>query len=219
MELTSEANTGSSNSNVSNSENPVDWSAVVRRHDGRLRGRVRRTLNRLGLRAQLELVDEIVQDVYCRLLEGGERRLRLGASGADPSLLAYIGTVAERTVLDQVRTASALKRTGLSTVRLGRLSRRARRAMERIADPGPSPEQTAMRSEGQRQLLDRCREMRGLGPGRRNAWVMRLAVLEGYSSREIAAAAGGRVTPHTIDMLVHRLRRRLARSGFALTRR
>jgi RNA polymerase sigma factor (sigma-70 family) len=216
MDLTSEAKTKSSSAN---NENPVDWSAVVRRHDARLRGRVRRTLNRLGLRAQLELVDEIVQDVYCRLLEGGEHRLRQGGSGSDTSLLAYLGTIAERTVLDQVRTASALKRTGLSTVRLGRLSRRARRAVERIADPGPTPEQTAMRSEGRRQLLDRCREMRGLGPGRRNAWVMRLAVLEGYSSREIAAAAGGRVSPHTIDMLVHRLRRRLARSGFALTRR
>jgi len=199
-------------------ENPVDWSAVVRRHDARLRGRVRRTLNRLGLRAQHELVDEMVQDVYCRLLESGEHRLG-HAAAADPSLHAYLGTIAERTVLDQVRTASALKRTGLSTVRLGRLSRRARRAVERIADPGPTPEQTAMRSEGQRQLLDLCREMRGLGPGRRNAWVMRLAVLEGYSSREIAAAAGGRLSPHTIDMLVHRLRRRLARSGFALKRR
>jgi RNA polymerase sigma factor (sigma-70 family) len=213
MELTSEAKTESSKAK---NENPVDWSAVVRRHDARLRGRVRRTLNRLGLRAQLELVDEMVQDVYCRLLEGGEHRLRHGVVGNDPSLLAYLGTVAERTVLDQVRTASALKRTGLATVRLGRLSRRARRAVERIADPGPSPEQTAMRSERQRQLLDLCREMRGLGPGRRNAWVMRLAVLEGYSSREIAAAAGGRLSPHTVDMLVHRLRRRLARSGFAL---
>lgn len=215
MELTREAKT-----EASISDHPVDWSALVRRHDARLRGRVRRTLNRLGLRAQLELVDEIVQDVYCRLLEGGEHRLRHGVGGlSDPSLLAYLGTVAERTVLDQVRNASALKRTGLSTVRLGRLGRRTRRAVERIADPGPTPEQTAIRSQGRRQLLDRCREIRGLGPGRRNAWVMRLAVLEGYSSREIAAAAGGRLSPHTIDMLVHRLRRRLARSGFALTRR
>lgn len=197
----------------------VDWSAVIRRYDGRLRGRVRRTLCRLGLRAQHELVEEVVQDVYCRLLQAGEHRLRRSGSGADPSLLAYLGTIAERTVLDQVRTASALKRSGLSTVRLGRLSRRARRAVERIADPGPTPEQIAMRREGQRQLLDRCNRMRGLGPGKRNAWVMRLAVLEGYSSREIADAAGGRLTPHGVDMLVHRLRRRLARSGFAVTRR
>jgi RNA polymerase sigma factor (sigma-70 family) len=176
-------------------------------------------LCRLGVRAQHELVEEVVQEAYCRLLEGGEHRLRRGGGEVDRSLRAYLAIVAERAVLDQVRTASALKRSGLESVRLGRLGRRARRAVERIADPGPTPEQTAMRRERQRQLLDCCLRLRGLGPGRRNAWVMRLAVLEGYSSREIAAAAGGRLTAHGVDMLVHRLRRRLAQSGFALARR
>ncbi|HEY2738131.1 MAG TPA: hypothetical protein VGK45_06965, partial [Thermoanaerobaculia bacterium] len=53
-----------------------DWGAVVRFHDRRLASRVRRVLCRMGLRAFPELVEELMQEVYCRLLESGGERLR-----------------------------------------------------------------------------------------------------------------------------------------------
>lgn len=200
-------------------ETEPDWGAVVRRHDVRLRSRVRRVLLQIGLRAFPELVEEVMQEVYCRLLERGAARLRRCRGETVPELIAFLGTIAERVVLDHVRVATALKRSGLAAIRLGGMGRRARRAVERLADPGPTPEQVVLRREQHRVLLDRCRRLPGLGPGSRNAWVIRLAFLEGYSSREISAAAGGRLTPHGIDNLVHRIRRRLARSGLEIPRR
>jgi DNA-directed RNA polymerase specialized sigma24 family protein len=196
----------------------VDWGAVVRRHDARLRSRVRRVLIRSGLRPQTETVEEVVQEVYCRLIESGRHRLFQARTSTDPELLYYLGIVAERTTLDHVRVTTAQKRSAVVPIRL-LFGRRSRRTMEGIPDPGPTPEQDAIHRERQRDLLERCRRIRGLGSGRRNAWVMRLAVLEGYTSHEIARAAGGRMTSHNIDMLIHRLRRRLSRDGFSLARR
>jgi len=197
----------------------MDWSTVVHRYDGRLRCRVRRVLCRVGIRAHPELVDELMQEIYCRLLEAGASRLRRCRAGTEPELIAYIGIVAEHLILDRRRLALALKRSGLDTVRLGRLGRRTRRAVESLADPGPTPEEVFLRRERQRLLLDRCRRLRGLGSGRRNAWIMRMAVLEGYSSHEIAAAAGGRLAPSTVDTLVHRIRRRLRGRGLEVPHR
>jgi DNA-directed RNA polymerase specialized sigma24 family protein len=196
----------------------VDWGAVVHRHDARLRSRVRRVLCRSGLRPQTETVEEVVQEVYCRLIESGRHRLCQARSSTDPELLSYLGIVAERTTLDHVRVTTAQKRSAVIPIRL-LFGRRSRRYMEGIPDPGPTPEQDAIHRERQRDLLERCRRIRGLGSGRRNAWVMRLAVLEGYTSHEIARAAGGRMTSHNVDMLIHRLRRRLSRDGFSLARR
>jgi len=197
----------------------MDWGTVVSRHDGRLRSRVRRVLCRVGIRAYPELVDEVMQEIYCRLLEVGASRLRRCRGGSEPELIAYMLIIAERLILDRRRLALALKRSGLDTVRLGRLGRRTRRAVESLADPGPTPEEVALRRERQRLLLDRCRQLRGLGSGRRNAWVIRMAVLEGYSSQEISAAAGGRLAPATVDTLVHRIRRRLRGRGLEVPHR
>jgi DNA-directed RNA polymerase specialized sigma24 family protein len=191
-----------------------DWGALLlRRHDGAIRRRVRRTLRGIGLRVGSELVEEIVQEIYCRLFDDGAARLRNCHGGSNAALASYLGTIAEHAVVDHVRCATALKRGGLDMVR------RSRRQIERIADPGHDPEYLAVCRDHRREFLDRCRTLRGLGSGRRNAWVMRLALLEGYSSHEIARAAGGRLTPRGIDLLVHRIRRRLARDGFALRHR
>ena len=52
------------------------WETVVGTHDLWLRRRVRDGMRRLGLRPRPEEVVESVQEVYCRLLQGGPRRLR-----------------------------------------------------------------------------------------------------------------------------------------------
>ena len=196
-----------------------DWGAIVRYHDRQLTSRVRRVLCRMGLRAFPELVEELMQEVYCRLLESGAERLRSCRGGSEPQLIAFMGIIAERVVLDHLRLVSARKRTGQETIRLGRLGRQSRRTVQRLPDLGPNPEEVALQREGERLLLDRCRRLRGIGSGPLNAWVVRMAVVEGYSSREIAAAAGGRLTPHNVDHLVYRIRRRLAKSGMEVPRR
>jgi len=190
-----------------------DWGRVVRRHDGLLRCRVRRALIRAGLAARPELIEEVLQEVYCRIFENGAARLRRCRDGVEGALNSYLGTLAERVAYDQVRLAGALKRSGVE------VERKSRRQLEAVADFGSSPEEQALCREELCRFLGSCRVVRGLGPGRRNAWVMRLALLEGYSSREISRAAGGRLTPRSVDLLVNRIRRKLACEGYALRHR
>lgn len=194
-------------------EREADWDTVVRSRDGMLRSRVWRVLKRLKLRARPELVEELMQEVYCRLFEDGAARLRRCRDGLEGSMDAYLGLIAERTVFDQVRLAGALKRGGAEIVRQPRLR------LEKVPDPGWDPERRALCRDECRWFLGQCRSLRGVGSGRRNVWVIRLALFRGYSSREIARAAGGRMTPRSVDLLVHRIRRRLARNGFSLQHR
>ena len=61
----------------------ADWEDLVRWYGPLVRGQVHRLLRGSGVRPEPEQVDERVQEVYCRLLSGGARRLRLLRAGTD----------------------------------------------------------------------------------------------------------------------------------------
>ena len=71
-----------------------------------------------------------------------------------------------------------------------------------------------MVAEARRVLLARCRRVAAAAmcpdDRQRNLRVLRWALVEGWSSREIVRAEGGRMAVSTVDTLVHRARRRLA---------
>lgn len=186
--------------------------ALIRKHEGVLRSRVWRLFERLGRPPGRELVEEIVQEAYCRLLEDALPRRRGRTVG---ELLSFLGTIAERAVLDHLRSVQAGKRDRSREVSLGR-------RIEQIPDPAGDPERDLLRAETERLLVRHCRDTSrdtSWERGRRNAWVARLALLEGWSNQEIASAAGGRLSPAMVACLVHRFRRRLERDGFAPARR
>jgi RNA polymerase sigma factor (sigma-70 family) len=186
----------------------AEWEDIVRQHEGMLRARIWRLFERVGQRPGRELVEEILQEVYCRLFEDALRRWRGTTVG---ELLAYLGIIAERTAVDHLREVQANRRTGYREVSLGR-------RMEQIADPR-DPERDLLHAETQAVLLRRCREMPSRRGWRRNEWVARLALLEGWTNQEIAHAAGGRLSPANVACLVHRLRRRLAQPTLPRVRR
>ena len=175
-------------------------SSQIRDHEGVLCARIRRALNLMAIQPEPWLVEEILQEVYFRLLVAGAlRRLRGRTLG---ELVSFLGTVAERTAFDHARQARASKRDGAREVRLGR------RKMEQIADPRQSPERDLLLADTERHFLRRCRDLPERGPRGRNAWVARLALVEGWTSREIAEASGGRLSAPSVACLIHRLRRR-----------
>lgn len=182
-------------------------SGQIRDHEGVLCARIRRALTLMATRPDPALVEEILQEVYCRLLGmGALRRLRGRTRG---ELIAYLGTIAERTAYDHARQSRASKRDGTREVRL------TRRRMEQIPDPRQSPERDLLLAETERHFLGRCRDMPERGPRGRNAWVARLALIEGWTSREIADASGGRLSATYVACLIHRLRRRFELEGAA----
>lgn len=184
------------------------WEDLIHSYGPLVRGRVHRSLRDAGVQPEPEQVEERVQEVYCRLLMGGSRRLRLLRRWSEGQVVTYLARVAQRVVCDELRSQAAVKRGG--GVRIaGRLCELAHRAV----DPRGTPEDVALLREGRRVVLARCRSL--LSPNlcqedrRRSLRILRRALLDGWSNDEIVRAEGGRLAASTINALVHRVRRRL----------
>jgi hypothetical protein len=191
---------------------------LYRRHGEELRRYLWRLAKGFGLPNQPEHIDERIQEVYCRLLTNGAGKLHKIGRWQVPRVANYLGRIAERVVVDELRAKRAVKRGGGRIALGGRLLDLANRAV----DPQGSPEQQAMLKQARRLLLERCRhfvrsQSRALEEERqRNFRVLRLSLLEGWSSEEIVRAEGGRLAASSVDTLVYRLRQRLVRSGVEL---
>jgi DNA-directed RNA polymerase specialized sigma24 family protein len=181
------------------------WEELIGRYGSRLRARVGSVLRRSGVLPRHEQVDEIVQEVYCRLLARGGSRLRDCRATSESQVGAFLGRVAERVALDQLRAARAQKRGG---------DQAAWPADERAIDPRANPEELALGRERLRLFLERCGALAGRRDYRRNARILALAVA-GMSSGEIASAMGGALSARSIDGLLARVRRYVAKHARA----
>lgn len=184
------------------------WEELVSRYGSLIRGRVRRSLRAAGMAAPGELVEERVQEVYYRLLLGGAGRLRLLKRWSERRVVTYLARVAQRVVLDEVRSQTAAKRGGgwglwwdESVV---------------AVDPRKTPEEQALLSEQRRLVLRRVRSTVNPQHRGRSLHILRLALLEGWSSPEIVRAVGGGLSARAVDCMVYRAKRRLAQDGLDL---
>jgi len=184
------------------------WGEFVLRFQPRLRANVARALRRLDQRASPEAVDDLVQDVYCRLLERGAEAFRGENEG---EVMSYLRRVCDSVVVDQKRCRSTRKRGGQALFVDLDFDRMA--PTELVADGGSSPEDRCLHRELRGLLLDGCRLLHQ-GPYReRNLVIFELAVLDGWTSREIAEGFDWGIKIGSIDSVVHRQRRKLKRRG------
>lgn len=190
-------------------DRPGGWEELVRRFGGPLERMAAEALWRVGQRPERHRVEDLVQEVYCRLLaQGGGFDLR---RRRDPQVVAYLRRAVRSAAVDGVRAAGAAKRRSGEPVP---------GAVVEPADPAPDPEQRLLARDRRRRLLARWRAAAGRGPGAaRDTRLLALTLIGGWTSREIAAASGGRVCSSTVDAAVCRMRRRLAASGLRLPRR
>jgi RNA polymerase sigma factor (sigma-70 family) len=181
------------------------WPELVARYEPCIAQGVRQALRRYELPADPDHVADLVQDTFCRLLERDRRRLKSFQGTAEAQADAWMRRLAERNALDRLRAT----RRHRSPAR----ARRSRPAPDggllQGRRPHDSPEQRVLQRERLRQFLVRCRT---LGRGERNARILRMVLVEGWSSREVSAASRGTLTPGTVDTIVYRFRRRLARA-------
>jgi RNA polymerase sigma factor (sigma-70 family) len=184
---------------------PVTWEDFVRRHGDKLRYRVVRVLLRIGERPRPDQVEELMQEVYCRLLERGVDLLK-GRAGRQGEVVAYLCKVVSSVVIDRVREERARKRGRARLVDAGRYGLHF---LDRLTAGDPTVEQDLMTRERRHLLLERCNRSPSPACRRRNAWILRMALFEDWRSREIAGALGGRLSPSSVDSLVHRAVRRL----------
>jgi DNA-directed RNA polymerase specialized sigma24 family protein len=194
------------------------WEELIGRYGPGLKARVGSVLRRSGVAPRSEHVEEIVQEVYCRLLVGGGRRLQRCRATSEGQVGAFLGRVAERVTLDQLRAARAKKRGGARAAgpaagshggQAGQCIQAGSEWDERAVDPRANPEELVLSRERLRLFLERCGALAGRRDYRRNARILALAVA-GLNSCEIARAVGGTLSARSIDGLLLRVRRYVA---------
>jgi RNA polymerase sigma factor (sigma-70 family) len=193
------------------------WEQLLARCGPRLRASIRRSLFRSGVFPTRDRVEDLQQEVLCRLLERDRRVLVLFRGSTEAEAGLYLERVIANVVIDHLRAESAAKRC----------PPRAPLCFEdllagecpALEDREQSPESRLLALERGRAVLEGCARavLRERRPDRRRA--LALALLGGYSSHEIAERLGGAWTRGAVDALVARARRRLAADGVELPAR
>lgn len=186
------------------------WRTLVADYGRYLEFGVRRALRRVDLSPEPALIEDLVQDAYCRLLEDGGRRLGTFRGTLPAELGAWLRRLAERTALDHLRAAAAWKRGGATTLVPHDLLE------DDPSDPSTCPLRRVEQRERLRHFVRRCKEIPG---GERGLRILGLVLAAGWTSRELARASGGSLSSSGIDSLVYRLRRRLRDQGLAVAAR
>lgn len=185
------------------------WESLLARHQEDLRGLVGRALARVGVAPSRDLVEELLQELLCRLLRG---RARAFAGGSDGAMWRYLARMARSVAVDHWRRSRAEKRRVAEPDDVDACTRRLLGVAR-----APCPEQRLLDREERRLAARRWALLAGstspLAPR-----VLRLALVEGWSSREISRCHRD-LTPNQVDRLVCRLRRCLAERGIAVPRR
>lgn len=193
------------------------WDRFIEVFGERVRGGVARAMLRIDQRVRREEMDDLVQEVYCRLLERCRSRRGRFHGRTVGEAVRYLHRVCESVVVDCLRSRRAAKRGG--RVRMVELDATPEGAAEILADPGPSPESEALARELRAAILGSCRSLFGTKHLQRDLAIFERAVLDGWTSREIAEGTDCGLKAGSIDSLVHRQRKRLRSSGLAIPHR
>jgi len=183
------------------------WDEFARGHGHELMRCVAAAMRRIGWRAEPCEVDELVQEIYCRLLVS---RLPIDIGDwTQRQLWAFLQRVVRNVIVDEVRTRCAKKRGGAEhngDVR----QQNAGGTLGECHAPGPTPEERLLVREGARELRRRVHELGGVEHGARNLRILELAAVEGCTAAEISRRLAGALTASSIHTVLHRLRHQLA---------
>jgi RNA polymerase sigma factor (sigma-70 family) len=196
------------------SDDPTTWRSFEKFFKPRLLAAITRTLWRSHQRRDADLVDELLQETWCRLLAGERRILKAFTGDTEGAACVYLMRVAESVTLDGLRRGAAIKRGSEFCLVRGHT---AESLANRILDPTASPEARAVRRDLWKRFWQRCQHLSGSRDVDRDLEILDLALFQGWTSREIAKSKGLRAS--TVDTVIHRLRRRLGRHGLNLPAR
>jgi DNA-directed RNA polymerase specialized sigma24 family protein len=189
-----------------------DWNLLHDRLAPWLRGAIGGTLNLCRVQRRRELLDELAQEFWCRVLAADRRPLRDYRGGTDREALAYLRRIVTTVVFDRVRHEGAFKRW---------LDREPAFDVGaaigcRIADRRGCPELRLLARERAHSFAALCGELIGPARRRERLAIARLAFVEGRSSREIVERVGGPWSEARVNSFLFRLRQRLAARGVRL---
>lgn len=216
----------------------ADWRQLVELYGRWIRGLVVRAFRERRIEPPDDLVDDLVQDLFLRLL----RRQGAPFQGRDAGgVHAYLERAVHNLLVDRWRRMHAIKR-GYEEVSSGLLDgrevdarsgeRHVRRVAHHLVDRSPSPEQVTARRQGRKLFVRTCLEAHRNAQGRKSpaqaaGWVgaevevraLFRVFVDGSTSVDVSRDLGGALRPRQVDALVARYRRHMASSGVRLPSR
>ena len=177
--------------------NPEVWCEFVERFENRLHAGVHRALARCEAQISEQEREDLMQEIYFRLLDRRGKCLRQCRGREEGVVGAFLGRVAENVVLDYLRSISAVKRGKDRLVDVQFYTDRD--PTWRAIDPRPTPEELLLAREQRDALLIGCQKVIGTRTPRRDFQIFYLAVFEGWSSREICRKVSQDLKPSTVD--------------------
>ena len=184
------------------------WQEFVDRYDWQVRSAVRLTAMRCGVPLVGADLDEMVQELYCRLLAARSEGFR---GRSEPELWKYLNQAIYSLVVDRRRALHTQKRRGIRM--------RVAAGTSDVPEPRADPEEHLLGKERRKLFFQRCLEIARCDRVVVELRALKMALLEGWSSREIAGRLDGGLNAKQIDHLVQKLRRHLAKDGILLPRR
>lgn len=190
----------------------VAWTQLLCRYRPRLEAGVRRALRRAGADQCRDVVEDLVQEICCRLWERRGRVLGRFRGQSEGQAGCYLYRLAENTAVDVLRAGQAKKRR--AEWGHGGLA-----AADSVPTAEANPEQWTLGRERRRLVLARLRALCRGPQSRRNSWILRRALIDGWTTDEIAGVLGKRAGYSAVQTLVFRARRQLAQAGIEVSRR
>lgn len=188
--------------------------ALVCEIDPHVRRAVWGLLRAYGSRADREQHQDLVQEVYCRLLDKERRVLRRCRGESEEEVRAYLKRVTRSVVVDSLRRQSAAKRGADRQVDL----LAAGLEMESRPDERARADQQLVLEELRCQFREECRQAsRTRSTVERDSWIAERVFVDGWTSREVADRVC--LSASSVDTLISRLRSRLRGQGLRLPHR
>lgn len=185
------------------------WEELVRRYGDVIRRAVYRATKEAELARCHDLQQELVQEVYCRLLEHRRRYLRGFRGTSECEARGFFVDIARSVVYNYGRRMRARKR---------RPELDGRYAGELVPSPSLletlSPEVSFLQAETWREFWRQALEtLKDRPTARRDLSIFHLYAVEGFTTREIARGLPGALKPSSVQSVVHRVRSRLNLEG------
>ena len=201
------------------------WREFVRRYHGAIKASVAKTFHgrasqEMDRRAQFpeDLIDDLVQSVYMRLVEEGNRALNRFEGEHENSIFQYLGIISINVVRDHFREAKAQKRPKLS-VSLDELIENVGEGMMR-KDGGAGMDCSLMMGQASNISMEELEGALKRSVSRRHrdrdSLIFKLRYYEGLTLEEIKKALRLDISAvgigSILNRITHRLRSKLAHS-------
>ncbi len=190
-----------------------DWAPLIQRVEPTLRYALAGLARSYGLNLTRDLVDEVLQETYVRLLQNN-RRVLLGCKGrTESTIMAYLRSVARSALVDWLRARRALKRDPGAELSID-LREAPADEVDRLELPTAAT--NAFNDIYVQELRYRFRRecwcvVSERATGLRDTWITERMVVDGWSSDE--AARVFELAPATVSTVISRMRRELRRRG------